>query len=132
MAATEDAVIYDELAPQADDNHISRALLMVATVVVLGAIMSILDTTVVNVAIDTLAARLPHDAADDPVGCHRLHARAGHGDPAQRLGRHRFGTKRLYMGSIAMFVLGSCAVGPRLVGRRRSSCSASSRDSAAA
>lgn len=32
-------------------------MLVVAGVVVLGTIMSILDTTVVNVAIDTLAAR---------------------------------------------------------------------------
>ena len=58
MSATEEAVIARPSRPaEADDTHISRALLMVATVVVLGAIMSILDTTVVNVAINTLAAR---------------------------------------------------------------------------
>ena len=37
------------------DGKLDRGLLLVATVVVLGAIMSILDTTVVNVAINTLA-----------------------------------------------------------------------------
>jgi hypothetical protein len=36
---------------------LDRALLGVASVVVLGAIMSILDTTIVNVAINTLARR---------------------------------------------------------------------------
>ena len=65
----------------------TAALLAIAAVVVLGAIMSILDTTVVNVAINTLATRLRHAADDDPVGRHRLHARARDGDPAHRLGR---------------------------------------------
>ena len=54
MSATEDVVTVGAPAGT-DDTHISRALLMVAAVVVLGAIMSILDTTVVNVAIDHLA-----------------------------------------------------------------------------
>ena len=40
--------------PAADDK-LDRGLLLVAGVVVLGAVMSILDTTVVNVAINTLA-----------------------------------------------------------------------------
>ena len=38
-----------------DTEKLDRGLLMVAGVVVLGAIMSILDVTVVNVAINTLA-----------------------------------------------------------------------------
>ena len=37
------------------DAGLDRDLMLVATVVVLGAIMSILDVTVVNVAINTLA-----------------------------------------------------------------------------
>ena len=39
----------------APDQGLDRKLLAVAGVVVLGAVMSILDTTVVNVAINTLA-----------------------------------------------------------------------------
>ena len=65
---------------------IDRALMSVAIVVVLGAIMSILDTTVVNVAISHLVDDVRHVARDDPVGRHRLHARARDGDPDHRAG----------------------------------------------
>ena len=42
-------------SPSAADAKLDRGVILVASVVVLGAIMSILDTTVVNVAINTLA-----------------------------------------------------------------------------
>ena len=42
--------------PPSGDTGLDHELMMVAWVVVLGAIMSILDVTVVNVAINTLAA----------------------------------------------------------------------------
>lgn len=45
----------EQVAARSDDDKLDRGLLMVASVVVLGAVMSILDTTVVNVAISTLA-----------------------------------------------------------------------------
>jgi MFS family permease len=41
--------------PAAAGGKLDRGLMLVASVVVLGAVMSILDTTVVNVAINTLA-----------------------------------------------------------------------------
>jgi hypothetical protein len=44
-------------APYGDETRVDRAPLAVASVVVLGTIMSILDTTVVNVAINTLSER---------------------------------------------------------------------------
>ena len=71
---------------------IDPAVLKVAGVVVLGAIMSILDITVVNVALRDLpdrlrqgrrAAGLLHRRVDR----HRLHARPGHRHPDVRLGR---------------------------------------------
>ena len=111
MTATEDAVITDELAPQADDTHISRALLMVATVVVLGAVMSILDTTVVNVAIDTLAARFHTTLPTIQWVATGYTLALATVIPLSGWAASRFGTKRLYMGSIAMFVLGSCLSG---------------------
>ena len=43
-------------AAPAGDQGLDRELMLVAWVVVLGVIMSILDVTVVNVAINTLAA----------------------------------------------------------------------------
>ena len=48
----------------------------IAVVVVVGAIMSILDATIVNVALQTLRERPRRLAGDDPVGQHRLPARA--------------------------------------------------------
>ena len=41
--------------PNGADDKLDRGVLLIASVVVLGAIMSILDVTVVNVAINTLA-----------------------------------------------------------------------------
>jgi EmrB/QacA subfamily drug resistance transporter len=112
MTATEDAVITDEPAPQSDEpTHISRALLMVATVVVLGAIMSILDTTVVNVAIDTLAARFHTTLPTIQWVATGYTLALATVIPLSGWAAARFGTKRLYMGSIAMFVLGSCLSG---------------------
>ena len=46
-----------------------------------------------------------------PMGRDRLHAGAGHRHPALRLGRRPIGTKRLYMGSIALFMIGSALAG---------------------
>ena len=48
--------------------------------------MSILDTTIVNVALDTLATTCTR-RSPDPVGRDRLHALARRRDPDHRLGR---------------------------------------------
>ena len=72
-------------------DHIDAAVLKVAGVVVLGAIMSILDITVVNVALPTFQTvfgtpgePLPYSTVAWTVT--GLHPRAGHGDPDDRLG----------------------------------------------
>jgi EmrB/QacA subfamily drug resistance transporter len=111
MSATEDAVTTGKPAAEADDTHISRALLMVATVVILGAIMSILDTTVVNVAINTLAARFHTTLPTIQWVATGYTLALATVIPLSGWIADRFGTKRLYMGSIAMFVLGSCLSG---------------------
>jgi fucose permease len=46
-----------------DDGRMSPEIIRVAVVVIVGAIMSILDTTIVNVALETLARDL-----DGPTG----------------------------------------------------------------
>src|SRR5579875_3489532 len=111
MSATEDALRPGGAAPEADDTHISRGLLMVATVVILGAIMSILDTTVVNVAINTLAARFHTTLPTIQWVATGYTLALATVIPLSGWIADRFGTKRLYMGSIAMFVLGSCLSG---------------------
>ncbi|HWD68566.1 MAG TPA: DHA2 family efflux MFS transporter permease subunit [Solirubrobacteraceae bacterium] len=111
MSATEEALTAGSSAAEADDTHISRALLMVATVVILGAIMSILDTTVVNVAINTLAARFHTTLPTIQWVATGYTLALATVIPLSGWIADRFGTKRLYMGSIAMFVLGSCLSG---------------------
>ncbi len=88
--------------------EIDRAVLKIAGVVVLGMIMSILDITVVNVA-------LPTFQKDFGVKDYSTVAWAVTGYtlalatviPLTGWGADRFGTKRLYMGAITLFTLGS-------------------------
>ena len=65
---------------------LTREILAPAVVVVLGAIMTILDATIVNVALPTLGQDLHTSIADDPVGAHHLPAGLRQRDPAVGLG----------------------------------------------
>jgi len=90
---------------------LDRGLLAIATVVVLGSIMSILDTTIVNIAINHLSADF-----DAPlptiqwVATGYLLALATV-IPLTGWAADRFGTKRLYMTSLALFLVGSALSG---------------------
>ena len=96
-------------SPQRDG--LDRAVLAVASVVVLGTIMSILDTTIVNVAIDRLArafhAPLP---TIQWVSTGYLLALATV-IPLTGWAADRFGTKRLYILSLTFFLVGSALSG---------------------
>src|ERR1700760_47409 len=89
------------------DQKLDRRILMVASVVVLGAIMSILDTTVVNVAINTLARdfKTPLSTIQWIVTGYTLALATV--IPVTGWAADRFGTKRLYMTAIALFTVGS-------------------------
>ena len=100
-------------APVTEPEKIDAAVLKIAGVVVLGAIMSILDITVVNVA-------LPHFQTDlAPAGQPPLaYSTVAWTVTAYTLAlatvipltgwaADRFGTKRLYLTAITLFVLGS-------------------------
>src|SRR5215203_3287323 len=97
--------------PAAGDDKLDRGLMLIASVVVLGAIMSILDVTVVNVAINTLAREL-----DAPLSTIQWVA-TGYTlalatvIPLTGWAADRFGTKRLYLISITLFVAGSMLAG---------------------
>src|SRR5262245_57792840 len=97
-------------APAADDK-LDRGLLMVASVVVLGAIMSILDTTVVNVAINTLARDFHTSLSTIQWVATGYTLALATVIPLTGWAADRFGTKRLYMTSIALFVTGSVLSG---------------------
>jgi len=114
VSATEDIVsaeVPEAPAAATDDTHISRELLLVASVVILGVIMSILDTTVVNVAIDRLAGRFHTTLPTIQWVITGYTLALATVIPLSGWIADRFGTKRLYMGSIAMFVAGSCLSG---------------------
>jgi EmrB/QacA subfamily drug resistance transporter len=93
-------------------DHIDRAVLKIAGVVVLGAIMSILDITVVNVALPTFQEEF--GTPDDPIAySHVAWTVTGYTlalatvIPMTGWAADRFGTKRLYMTAIALFTAGS-------------------------
>ncbi|HTW13041.1 MAG TPA: DHA2 family efflux MFS transporter permease subunit [Solirubrobacteraceae bacterium] len=93
------------------DNSIDKALLMVSGVVVLGTIMSILDTTVVNVAINTLATRFHTTLTTIQWVATGYTLALATVIPLSGWIADRFGTKRLYITSIVLFVLGSSLSG---------------------
>jgi EmrB/QacA subfamily drug resistance transporter len=90
---------------------LDRTLLSIAAVVVLGAIMSILDTTVVNVAINTLARDFDTSLATIQWIATGYTLALATVIPLTGWAADRFGTKRLYMLSIALFVTGSALSG---------------------
>src|SRR5919205_2875245 len=97
--------------PVAADGKLDRGLLLVASVVVLGAIMSILDTTVVNVAINTLARDFDTPLATIQWVATGYTLALATVIPLTGWAADRFGTKRLYLTSISLFLSGSILSG---------------------
>src|SRR5215475_12046481 len=97
--------------PANQPEPLDRETMVVAGVVLLGAIMSILDTTVVNVAIDHLAVafRASLTTIQWVVTGYTLALAAV--IPVTGWAADRFGTKRIYMTSLVLFTLGSIAAG---------------------
>src|SRR4051794_19893752 len=93
------------------DGKLDRRILTIASVVVLGAIMSILDTTVVNVAINTLAREFDTDLPTIQWVVTGYTLALATVIPVSGWAADRFGTKRLYMLSIGLFVAGSALSG---------------------
>ncbi len=95
-------------SPAASDK-LDRGVFLVAGVVVLGAIMSILDITVVSVAIPTFQQEFdatPAQVAWTMTGYTLALASV---IPLTGWAADRFGTKRLYMLALLLFTLGSVA-----------------------
>jgi MFS family permease len=90
---------------------LDRDLLRLASVVVLGTIMSILDTTIVNVAIETLGRDLGSSLSSIQwVSTGYLLALATV-IPLTGWSMERFGGKRMWMLSVALFMAGSALCG---------------------
>ena len=110
--------------------QIERHVWVISGVVILGMIMSILDTTIVNVALDTLSKDLhsPISQVQWVVTGYLLALAAVM--PVTGWMARRYGAKRVYLVSLVLFTLGSVACGlveharragrlPRAAGHRR-------------
>lgn len=91
------------------DQKIDAKTLRIAGVVVLGAIMSILDTTVVSVAQDTFQKTFDSGAATVAWTATGYTLALAAVIPVAGWAATKFGTKRVYLTSLVLFILGSLA-----------------------
>ena len=100
--------------PDTASDKLDRGVLKIAGVVVLAAIMSILDITVVSVALPTFQREFHASYATVAWTMTAYTLALATVIPLSGWAADRFGTKRLYLISIALFVLGStlCSVAP--------------------
>jgi EmrB/QacA subfamily drug resistance transporter len=100
-------VSQPEAAAPTDPNALDRETMVVAGVVLLGAIMSILDTTIVNVAIDRLSIDFNASLTTIQWVVTGYTLALAAVIPASGWAADRFGTKRIYIASLLLFMLGS-------------------------
>ena len=98
-------------AAQASEDHLNPYVWRIAPVIILGSIMSILDTTIVNVALDTLGRELhaPLSEIQWVVTGYMLSLAAA--IPLSGWASRRFGAKNVWLFSVLMFTLGSALCG---------------------
>ena len=98
-------------APAPQPEGLDRETMIVAGVVLLGAVMSILDTTVVNVAIDHLAVAFHSSLTTIQWVITGYTLALAAVIPVTGWAADRFGTKRIYLASLVLFTLGSVLSG---------------------
>src|SRR5215213_9701720 len=91
----------------APPTKLDGAVFKIAGVVVLGAIMSILDITVVSVALPTFQSEFDATYAQVAWTMTAYTLSLATVIPLTGWAADRFGTKRLYMAALAMFTIGS-------------------------
>ncbi|HZL55323.1 MAG TPA: DHA2 family efflux MFS transporter permease subunit [Solirubrobacteraceae bacterium] len=94
-----------------EQDRIDPYVWRIAIVVVLGSIMSILDTTIVNVALQTLHERLHSSLGDIQWVITGYLLSLATVIPLTGWASRRFGAKRVYLFSLALFTLGSALCG---------------------
>ena len=105
-----------QVDPAGDSDKLDKGVLMVAGVVVLGAIMSILDITVVSVALNTFQEEFDATAAAVAWTMTGYTLALASVIPLTGWAADRFGTKRLYLLAVLLFTIGSvlCATATSL------------------
>ena len=93
------------------EEGLSREVKIVAAVVVLGAIMSVLDTTIVNVALDRLSRDLHSPLSTIQWVSTGYLLSLAMVIPLAGWLTQRFGSKRVWMISVALFAVGSALCG---------------------
>src|SRR6187402_3151783 len=93
--------------PAQASDKLDRSVLLVAGVVVLGAIMSILDITVVSVALQTFQQEFDATSAQVAWTMTGYTLALASVIPLTGWAADRFGTKRLYLLAIILFTAGS-------------------------
>jgi EmrB/QacA subfamily drug resistance transporter len=99
-----------------DDDKLDKGVLLTAGVVVLGAIMSILDITVVSVALETFQREFDATSAEVAWTMTGYTLALATVIPLTGWAADRFGPKRLYLLAVALFTIGSvlCALADNL------------------
>ena len=92
-------------------DKLDRGIIVIASVVVVGAIMSILDTTIVNVALATLSRELHASLSTIQWVSTGYLVALAIVIPMTGWASERFGAKRLWMIVVGLFVLGSVLSG---------------------
>ncbi len=95
----------------ASTDRIDAYVWRVSAVVIVGSIMSILDTTIVNVALDTLARELHSTIAQIQWVVTGYMLALAAVIPITGWAARRFGAKRVYLVSLVLFTLGSALCG---------------------
>jgi EmrB/QacA subfamily drug resistance transporter len=115
-AVTTDIQQLPAPTPAGGGDQLDRNVLLVAGVVVLGAIMSILDITVVSVALETFQREFDATAAEVAWTMTGYTLALASVIPLTGWAADRFGTKRLYLLAVALFTAGSvlCATATSL------------------
>jgi EmrB/QacA subfamily drug resistance transporter len=98
-------------AGEVRDKVFDRELALIAVTVMLGALMSITDSTIVNVAIPTLGRKLHAPLSTIQWATTSYLLAVAVVIPLTRWVIDRIGTKRAYLGSLVLFILGSILCG---------------------
>jgi EmrB/QacA subfamily drug resistance transporter len=101
----------DRSPARGSDQGLSREVKVVAAVVVIGVVMSVLDTTIVNVALDTLSRKLHSPLSTIQWVSTGYLLSLAMVIPLAGWLSERFGSKRVWMVAVAVFAVGSALCG---------------------